>query len=198
MSKLHEWEIKKLHPTQITVGLIEVDDRRRQLQALKKHEQKDYLLAHPMPAVTGPEGRLYITDHHHLGRAAWELDIDNAFFTHEGDLSSLEPESFWREMLAHHWAHPYDQNGALRPWREIPRRLDELRDDPYRSLACFVRRAGGFDKTPTAFAEFLWADFFRRRVPMAPGLEEFKKAVSQALALAHSPEAASLPGYRAS
>ena len=71
----------------------------------------------------------------------------------------------------------------------------QLLDDPYRSLAGYVRNAGGFDKTPTAFAEFLWADFFRTRVTIGPTRADFNNAVQRALPLAGSNEAAGLPGY---
>jgi hypothetical protein len=39
-----------------------------------------------------------------------------------------------------------------------------LIDDPFRSLADELRRAGGFAKDTTPFSEFLWTDFLRRRV----------------------------------
>jgi hypothetical protein len=73
--------------------------------------------------------------------------------------------------------------------------LHELRDDVYRSLAGFVRSAGGYTKTPTAFAEFAWADFFRHRITIGPTHEDFKQAVAQALTMAKSTVARNLPGY---
>jgi hypothetical protein len=42
--------------------------------------------------------------------------------------------------------------------------MAKLIDDPFRSLAGELRRAGGFAKDTTPFSEFLWADFLRRRV----------------------------------
>jgi hypothetical protein len=59
-----------------------------------------------------------------------------------------------------------------------------------------VRDAGGYEKTPTAFAEFLWADFFRPRVAIGPTRQDFQKSVDQAMKIATSPEAAHLPGYK--
>jgi hypothetical protein len=56
---------------------------------------------------------------------------------------------------------------------------------------------GGYEKASTAFAEFLWADFFRTRVKIVPTREEVDKAVKQALKPAASPEASKLPGYQA-
>src|SRR5215470_10804037 len=42
--------------------------------------------------------------------------------------------------------------------------IANLVDDPFRSLAGELRRAGGFAKDTTPFSEFLWADFLRRRM----------------------------------
>ena len=73
MSKIRETALHALAPTQITVGMIEVADKKKQLAALKGPDQADFLRDHPIPAVIGPQGRLYITDHHHLGRALSEI-----------------------------------------------------------------------------------------------------------------------------
>jgi hypothetical protein len=196
MAKLHEVEIHRLRPTQITVGMIEVHDKRAQLEALKKHEQRDFMQAHPIPGVWGPDGKLYITDHHHLGRAASEADVDTGFFWVEDDFTHVPIAQFWPKMDAARWVHPIDQHGKLCPFEAIPDHLQKLIDDPYRSLAGYVRNAGGYDKTPTAFAEFLWADFFRPRVVIGPTRADFDNAVQKALPLATSGAAANLPGYK--
>jgi hypothetical protein len=196
MSKLHEVEIHRLRPSQITVGLIEVHDKRVRLESLKKHEQRDFLLNHPIPAVWGPDGKLYIIDHHHLGRAAEEAGIDTGFFLVEDDFSKLPIAQFWPRMNAAGWAHPIDQHGERCPFDRIPDHLTKLIDDPYRSLAGYVRDAGGFEKSPTPFCEFQWADFFRTRVLIGPTRADFDTAVAEALKLAGSPAAESLPGYK--
>jgi hypothetical protein len=171
MANLHEVEIHKLRPTQITVGMIEVHDKRAKLESLKKHEQRAFMEAHPIPAVWGPDGKLYITDHHHLGRAACEANVDTGFFWIEGDFTKLPIAQFWPKMNNANWAHPIDQNGRLCGFEAIPNHLVELRDDPYRSLAGYVRVAGGYDKTPTAFAEFQRAHALRlqQRRAACPG-----------------------------
>lgn len=196
MAKLHRVEIHRLRPTQITVGMIEVEDKRTKLEQLDKEEQQKFLSDRPIPAVWGPDDRLYITDHHHLGRAASEAGIDRGFFLVEEDFSKLPIAQFWPKMSAACWAHPIDELGKRRPFTEIPNHLEKLRDDPYRSLACYVRNLGGFDKTPTAYAEFLWADFYRSRVVIGPTRADFDEAVQRALGLAASASAASLPGYK--
>ena len=196
MPKLHEVEIHRLRPTQITVGMIEVCDKRTRLEAMKKHEQQDFLESHPIPAVWGPDGKLYITDHHHLGRAAEEAGIDSGFFLVEDDFSKVPIAQFWPRMMAEKWAHPIDQNGKPQSFELIPDHLTKLIDDPYRSLAGYVRDAGGYEKSPMAFCEFQWADFFRPRIKIGPTRADFSTAVAAALRLAASPEAAGLPGYK--
>jgi hypothetical protein len=196
MSKLHEIEIRTLRPTQITVGMIEVTDKCIELASMKKHKQRDFLSAHPIPAVHGPNGEPYITDHHHLARAAWDEGIKMGFFFVEADLSNLGIKAFWREMIKNRWAHPIDGKGVKRSIDEIPKHVSGLRDDIYRSLAGYVRNNGGYEKTPTAFAEFLWTDFFRKRIVIGPTRADFDRAVQQALILAHSHAARELPGYR--
>ena len=61
-----------------------------------------------------------------------------------------------------------------------------LVDDPFRSLAGELRRAGGFAKDTTPFSEFLWADFLRRRVKRKIVENDFDHALEKALELAKS------------
>jgi hypothetical protein len=73
--------------------------------------------------------------------------------------------------------------------------VSKLIDDPFRSLAGELRRAGGFAKDTTPFSEFLWADFFRRRINRKLVESDFAHALESALQLAKSKEANSLPGW---
>jgi hypothetical protein len=172
MAKIQELTIRQLLPTQLTVGMIEVREKIKQLAVLKPKELTDFMAAHPMPAVTGPVGKHYITDHHHLGRAAIEAD-----------LSACGVDEFWREMDRNLWVHPLDEHGVRHHYAAIPADLKKLVDDPYRSLAAFARYAGAYEKTSTPFAEFIWADFHAAvetavpivRSHMAAGLSGFKK-----------------------
>jgi len=195
LSKLHECAVSRLHPTQITVGMIEVHDKQRHLEHLGHQERRHYLADHPIPAVFGPGGTLHITDHHHLARALWEARIESGVFLIEADFTELHPQAFWVEMATRQWVHPIDAEGKRHDVDALPEHVKQLVDDPYRSLAGYVRDAGGYTKTGTAFAEFLWADFFRHRVRIGPGRGGFEAAVRTALGLAHEPEARRLPGF---
>jgi hypothetical protein len=93
------------------------------------------------------------------------------------------------------WMHPYDAEGVRRPYRDIPKSVTDLIDDPFRSLAGELRRAGGFAKDTTPFSEFLWADFLRRRLKRKALDPDFDHAIEMALELAKSQEAGYLPGW---
>ena len=189
-----------LHPTQITVGAAEVATKRAQWAGLKRKERERMLAGHWFPAVRGPAGRYFIVDHHHLGLALKQEAVRSVWVMLLDDLSELRGEPFWRLMEFHRWAHPYDERGKRLDYDRIPANVAKLRDDPYRSLAGFVRRAGGYAKDTAPFAEFLWADFFRPQIvrkALAPsGTEALpSEAVQQALAFARSPAARHLPGW---
>jgi hypothetical protein len=197
MPKIQEASLKDLHPTQLTVGLIVVHDKRKHLLALSATDRQAFMKAHPMPAVIGPKGTLYITDHHHLGRAALDAGVPTGCFEVEADLSKSSIEAFWKEMNESQWVHPLDENGVRHYYATIPDSLGKLVDDVYRSLAGYVRDAGGYDKTPTAFAEFVWADFFRRNIAIETVRADFQTAVRAGMSLAQSKFAKNIPGFNA-
>jgi hypothetical protein len=196
MAKIQETALRQLLPTQLTVGMIEVREKAKHLASLKPKDSQEFLAEHPMPVVTGPGGKRYITDHHHLARAALDAGMDSVFFSLEADLSRCGTEEFWREMDRNSWVHPLDEHGTRHHYSLIPTDLKKLIDDVYRSLAAFVRNGGGYDKTPLPFAEFVWADFFRRNVAIEDINANFNAAVETAIPLAHSQMASRLPGYR--
>lgn len=198
MPKTQQAPLKDLHPTQLTVGMLVVRDKKKHLESLNSADRTSFMNAHPMPAVIGPGGVLYITDHHHLGRAALEAGVANGCFVVESDLSKYTTEAFWQEMNENQWVHPLDENGVRHFYSTIPAQLGKLVDDLYRSLAGFIRDAGGFDKTPTAFAEFVWADFFRRNIAIETVKSDFQTAVHAGISLAHSKWAKRIPGYNGS
>lgn len=71
------------------------------------------------------------------------------------DLSELSADAFWIFLDPYSWVHCYDADGSRRPLNEVPRRFEDMVDDPYRSLAGDIRDAGGFSKADTPFLQFL-------------------------------------------
>jgi hypothetical protein len=93
------------------------------------------------------------------------------------------------------WLHPFDDKGRRCSYEDIPKSITDMVDDPFRSLAGELRRAGGFAKDTTPFSEFLWADFLRRRLKRKTVEQDFERAVEKALELAKSLDADYLPGW---
>ena len=82
-----------------------------------------------------------------------------------------------------------------RDYADIPSSISDLADDPYRSLAGELRRAGGFAKEITPFEEFTWADFLRRRIKPKLLTGDMAAALAAAEKLAHDAAASHLPGW---
>jgi len=184
----------KLRPTQLTVGKAEVASKRAEWERLGRKKRKELLEAHWFPGVLGPKQRVYIVDHHHLGLALLEEGVKSVPVMIQRDFSWLELPVFWHAMEFNRWAHPYDQHGNRTGYDAIPASLGEMADDSYRTLAARVRMAGGYAKDAIPYAEFLWADFYRRRLKL-PGGKISAKVLQQALMFAHSHETAYLPGW---
>ena len=191
----HSTPLKDLRPTQITVGMREVEAKRQHWRERHGRKAGEFLASHMIPVVLGPEARPYVTDHHHLARALHEEGVTRVATTVVLDLSRLEPDSFWFVLDNRGLMHPFDAKGERRHYREIPDTIEALVDDPYRSLAGELRRLGGFAKDTTPFSEFLWADFLRRRIDRKNIEKDFKRALDDALKLAKKRDADYLPGW---
>lgn len=188
--------ILSLRPTQMTVGMREVKEKRKRWRARKSaRKQAESLGTHMIPVVLGPDGKHYVVDHHHLARALHDEGVKDVLVTVIADLTMVDKDAFWSVLDHRRWAYPYDGKGERRPFKNIPKSVTGLKDDPYRSLAGEIRRAGGYAKDTTPFSEFLWADYLRTKIPAATVRKHFSKALDAALAHAHAPDARYLPGW---
>lgn len=157
--------ILSLRPTQMTVGMREVKEKRKRWREHKsKRKQAELLGKHMIPVVLGPDKRYYVVDHHHLARALHEEGVKDILVSVIADLTMVDRDAFWGVLDNRRWVYPYDAKGERRHFRDVPKSVADLKDDPFRSLAGELRRAGGFAKDTTPFSEFLWADFLRRRM----------------------------------
>jgi hypothetical protein len=214
-------DLTALWPLQGAVGMKEVDYKAAQIEASKNPEKQcQKLVKKAINVVVGPGPRLFVTDHHHGALAWWKVkserrepaligvcEIVNA---EKGlPLTFASEDEFWRIMGEKRLVRPYDEKGVkLASPSALPHTLDALPDDPYRSLAWLVRESGGFctdgpdPNVQKEFLEFQWADFFREkkvpveRVQIWDPKGKVDPVVRDADALAHSPEAADLPGYK--
>ncbi len=191
--RLQTAAIDDLRPTQITVGLREVEEKRAEWRAQGK--KASFLGKHLIPVVQGPQNHYYLIDHHHLARALFDEGVTEVAITVVADLSRLEKAAFWVYLDNCSWTHLYDQKGKRRDHEDLPKHVEGLVDDPYRSLAGALRRAGGYAKDSAPFSEFLWADFLRRRIKHKQVAAEPDVALDTALRLAKTSEADYLPGW---
>lgn len=188
-------KLETLRPTQMTVGFREVKAKRKHWQTLGKKARKTAIESHWFPAVLGPGGQYFITDHHHLGLALTHEGVDEVKAMLLKDLSWLDDTIFWRMMEHNQWVHPFGSDGMRHDYARLPKVLTGLKDDPYRSLAGELRTHGGYAKDATPFSEFLWADFLRQRVTLDQIKKNFTQALDLALSHAHEQDARYLPGW---
>jgi len=192
---LRPFSVSKLRPTQMTVGMREVEQRRKLLRLSRKKDETKFFERHMIPVVLGPGERHYVIDHHHLARALEEEGIEEVFVTVTANLSRISQDAFWVALDNLGWMHPFDAKGRRRDYDEIPHTIGALADDPFRSLAGALRRKGGFSKDTAPFSEFLWADFLRRRIKRADVKKNFDRALAAAIRFAKSKDADYLPGW---
>jgi len=184
-----------LRPTQMTVGMREVKEKQRRWRKHDSRKRAELLGRHMIPVVVGPDRRNYVIDHHHLARALHDEGEEKVLVSVVADLTMVDPKAFWVVLDNRRWVYPYDAKGARRDYRDLPKNVTALKDDPFRSLAGELRRAGSFAKDTTPFSEFLWADFLRRRLSRKMVEKDFARAMEEALSLGKSQDAIYLPGW---
>jgi hypothetical protein len=191
----HPVDIAELKPTQMTIGLREVETRSTKIKALAAQDANKLVRKHVIPVVKGPKEKYYVIDHHHLCRAMLLAGREQVSVMVVLNLVRLEKDAFWVFMDNRGLVHPFDDQGKRCTYRDIPKTIGDLADDPFRSLAGALRRKGGYAKDTTPFSEFLWADFLRRRFDRKDVDKDFDATLKAALALAKKTDADHLPGW---
>ncbi len=111
------------------------------------------------------------------------------------DLTMVDKKAFWVVLDNHRWVYPYDAKGERCRYDDLPKNITGLKDDPFRSLAGELRRAGGFAKDTTPFSEFLWADFCDGGCRANPSMPILRKPSSRRWHWGKSKDAIYLPGW---
>ena len=189
-------KIDELRPTQLTLGLEDVNKRANRMAELDADDLNKLLSRKSIPHVIGPGKEIYIVDHHHLCRALYSIGQKNAVLGEElADWSELEIRSFWKKMDISGYCWAIDSEGHRRPYSAIPKHVCQLTDNAWRSLARAVR-GHAFKNEDTPFQEFIWGDYFRTFMSERLLLQDFELAKKVATAVAHLKEAEDLPGYK--
>ena len=200
MTSLGQYQLKlvsivDLTPTQFTVGMRKVDFKRTRWREKHSFNAKSYLTSHSIPVILGPCAGQYIIDRHHLVRALYAEGVTELLASVVEDLSALSVDEFWYSLESRDRVHPFDDEGKRRAYEEMPKSILDLTDDPFRSLAGALKRAGGYNKSSAPFSEFRWTDFLRNHIAREIVEYDFDHALSLALDLARSQKALTLPGW---
>ena len=113
--------IESLHPTQITVGMREVEERRKRLRKQKPRKVGSFIGRHMIPVVLGPKKRHSVIDHHHLSLALHKEGLRDVLVTVVLDLSALNLDAFWTVLDHKSLVYPFDAQGRRRDFADIPK-----------------------------------------------------------------------------
>jgi len=186
---------------------IKAEKLKDELQRRGERNFLKYLLKHDKeePVIIGPGGVFYITDHHHLARALYDLGESETYCIITDNLFDERVDDFWKRMEGNNRVYLKDQNGKIITPSELPASIKDLSNDPFRSLAGAVRESCGFEKGDKSsssedYLEFKWADYLRAHwaqtdIPTKDIDTNFDNAIDAALHLAAQKDAANLPGY---
>ena len=166
-------------------------EKRLRWREYPKDKKAEFLGRHMIPVIFGPKERSYVVDHHHLARALHEEGIKQVLVGMVADLRALDLNGFWVFLDHRGWVYPYNADGVRQSFNSIPKSVEDLVDDPFRSLAGELRRAGGLGKDTTVFSEFLWADTLRRRMARKTLEKDFDAALRDALDFRQEPGSSS-------
>lgn len=190
--------IGELRPTQGALGMEHVHEKMHLTSAQPERERAAFLREHALRVAKGPGGSLHVIDHHHWARAWHELGVEVAPISIACDFSDRDHEAFLAALRERGWVHPFDAQGRETSVDALPASIAAMPDDPYLSLAAFVRMAGVYQDPPEFNAKFAWADYFRQRVQGDfSSIAGFAKALAQAVAASREDEARTLPGFHA-
>ena len=189
--------LESLRPTQAVVGMGSVSRKLEKLErrALEPKRLEKTLMKRPIPAEYGPDGGFFIVDHHHFGLALCRGEFESAYVHVIADAAELPRAAFWNRMQAEGRVYLFDERGERIPPSLLPASLSDLRHDPFRDFALYVRQAGGFGKAHVPYAEFRWANFFRKHMEACVIASDPKDAIRKALKLCKSKDASVLPGF---
>lgn len=192
-------DARTLRPLQGAIGMAEVQDKADRIAAKPNKEWRE-LQEDPVKVVRGSGGALFITDHHH-GADAWRLAGHPSVLCQIVERPAFTTDAaFWSGLVADRLVHLADADGRPVTHDQLPVNLAAMPDDPYRSLAWRLRKAGGFCRSAMKekeFAEFVWADWMRTRPELPPAAVRAGAAevLPASLALARSAAAKDVDGY---
>lgn len=196
---LLEVPVAALRPTQLCVGLAEVQQRRRDFAADDADERRRYLRRKPVPLVQSADGLFWMVDRHHRLRALLDIDPGAIAWGYTVlEVPAGGPGVVLPLLARRGWLYLHDGRGRgpLEP-AALPAGLGQLQDDPYRSLVWKLKQEGVIDAAPLIpFHEFRWGAWLRRRSLPPFQSHCLEPALPAARTYARSAAASVLAGWR--
>lgn len=183
-----------LKPTQAVIGMIEVNAKAEEFIEMSREERIEYLYEHPIPVIIGPGNHYYMIDRHHMSRALVESGHKKLFIHIQADWSKMSTKNFWQKMEANGFVYLYDAAEKKINPQDLPTHISELKDDPYRSLSYYARKAGAYAKFKTPFIEFQWAHFYRKFISIKE-LKDWNAVIKKTISISKTKAASQIPGY---
>lgn len=195
---LLEIPLRDLRPTQLCVGLAEIQSRINDFRRDTSEQRRNYLQQKPVPLVRSAAGDLWMIDRHHRLRGLMDLDPEATAFGYivleieVGDRGSVLARL---ESLG--WLYLHDGRGlGPQPAGNLPDTLMGLQDDPYRSLVWKLKKQKVIQAAPLIpFHEFRWGAWLRSRTLPPFHSLCLDPALPAARALARSQAASHLAGW---
>jgi len=162
------------------------------METLDSPDLRSFLMENAVPTVIGPGpdgANFYITDHHHFATALFQAFLSFKrptvhrllYACIQADYSQLDVDHFWIKMEEEKLVFLEDEKGNNISVQQLPDDLKLMADNPYRTLASWLRSSHAFikcgmkktnklpqckDKVAPFFIECYWADFMREKFPL--------------------------------
>jgi hypothetical protein len=161
-------KISEFRPTEPDDGDYEVKVKTDDYEDFSHKKMRKLLQEKPVPVVIGPDGALYLIDHHHTARALWNVGQKHMIVTIQDNWSHLgaghpnRMRLFWDKMILNGDCYLKLVSGEtvdpLSP--SFPQNLNELGNNPYRSLIDLMSKNGDFVPSGLPYDEFHIAEVF--------------------------------------
>ena len=174
-------KIEDLHPTQPEVGQYQVKKKVEEFENLSEHEIEKVIEKKIVPVVIGPEGKLYLIDHHHNSLALLKTGNKNVHILVKENWSNLELKTFWEKMNTEKYCFLKKADGSIAdPLSKVfPKSLRECGDNPYRSLVWIMSEEGLLKEVEIPYYEFYLSEVLKKKGLIIPPGEMSKKDIKK-------------------
>jgi hypothetical protein len=189
---IYQIRIDQLRPLQVGFGPGEVKSRLQNYIQKNLEQKKKYIQKKVVDVTIGPDAQIYLLDGHHMARLLIEANQPvilakvNSIYK-DGDLLR-----FYLDLDKNKNIYLFDGEKRIDP-KDLPKKISELKPDPYRDLAWELQNSGDIEEVQINFIEFEWARLlFRKKIAVSEINSDYAAAVAQARILSHGEEAKAL------